>query len=156
MFRRYDWECQQCSAVFERIVQFPQAQPAPKTLGEVEAEELTCPSCNGDASTAQRLISMPAEYHGERVLNPIVRGGKFDTVGARTVPRHGLGSLPDHCTYAEAREFTQRPEYQEWRKEKKAVQAENATKRKRMAALAAGAPVNFRRDRCPGDPKISA
>lgn len=157
MFRRYDWECQNCQAVFEQIVQFPQADPAPKLLGDVENDDLTCPACGGNTANAERLISCPAEYHGEKQLNPIVRGGEHDTMGFKQVRKpKELGELPDHSTYEQAREYVRRPEYREWRREKKAVQAENKEKRKRADALARGEPVNFRRDKCAGDPKISA
>lgn len=157
MFRNYDWECQTCGRVFERVVSFAQGSKPPRLLGDSDADEQLCPHCHADATTAERLISLVAPYTGEKVLNPIVRGGQFDTAGMKTVPRPPeIGTLPDHATYAEAREFVRRPVYQEWRQEKKAVQAENRFKRKRLRALAAGAPINFKRDKCPGDPKITA
>lgn len=157
MFRRYDWECQVCGAWFERLVKFPQGDPAPKTLGEVEDEDLECPKCTGDASTAERLISCPAEYHGERDLSPRVFGGRFDTMGQKQVERpKEVGFMPTRASYEEARNFVNRPIYKEWRAEKQAVRKENKAKRARAAAKERGETINFRRDKLPGDPKIAS
>lgn len=157
MFRRYDWECQRCGAWFERLVSYPEGDPRPKTLGDVEDENLNCPSCGNDATEAVCLLSNPAEYHGERDLSPAVMGGRFDTLGRKQVSRPAdLPLLPDKASYEQARAHVTSPMYREWKSEVKATRKENAAKQARASARARGENVNFRRDRLPGDPKLTS
>ena len=157
MFRNYDWECPACGYYFERMVKYDQGDPAPVLLGDVEDLDTTCPNCGEDAIAAERLISLIAEVHCDKDLSPQVAGGKFDTMGQRQVPRpKDVGFLPDHASYEEARTHVSRPEFKEWKAERNAVRKENKVKRTRLAAKRRGENVNFRKDKLPGDPSMTA
>jgi hypothetical protein len=157
MFRNYTWECQACGGYFDRMVKYPEANEAPRELGDVEDEDTLCPLCGGDAVDAQRCISLPAEYHGEKDLSPRVAGGSYDTMGMKQVKRPDeIGTMPDHASYEQARSFVNRPIYKEWKAEERANRSENKAKQKRAAAKARGENINFRRDKLPGDPKVTS
>lgn len=157
MFRNYDWECQACFVIFDRIVSYPQDDPAPRILSDVESENTDCPYCGEDASIAERCISITAPYTGEQDLSPKVCGGRFDTMGYKQAERpQELGWMPKNASYQEARDFVSRPIYREWKKEKAAVRKENVAKQARAAAKSRGENVNFRRDKLPGDPKVTS
>ena len=149
MFRNYDWECTVCHAMREHIVQFPQGDKPP------QFETIACEECERE-TWHQRLISLPAEYHGERVFNPVVRGGSFDTAGFKALP--SLPDLPAGVpeTAGNYREIWRTPEYREIKRERNAIKAENAAKQKRLKLLRKGENINMRRDKLPGDPKLTA
>ena len=149
MFRRYDWECQECLGVREVVVEFPQGESPPRTLN------MACPTCR-DVNVHERMLSLPAEYHGERVLNPIVRGGQFDTAGQRPLP--ALPDLPPGVasTTSNYAQLFRTPEYREARRERAEVAKQNKAKQERLAKLRAGANINLRNDKLPGDPKVTA
>ena len=113
-----------------------------------------CPRCK-EALPHRRVLSLPAPYLGERVRNPCVRGGAFDTMGNAPVP-----ALPDLPAGVESntenyRQLFASTEWQEARSEVKEVNRRNARKRKRAAALERGENINMRRDKCDGDPKMT-
>ena len=149
MFRNYDWSCCSCGSVREHLVQFPQGDDPPELL------QLECLRCDR-SEPHRRCISLPAEYHGERVLNPVVRGGNFDTAGKRALPP--LPDLPagvEPTTRNYADHF-RTPEYRDAEKRRSEVKRTNRLKSLRLKKLRSGATVNMRRDRLPGDPKITA
>lgn len=91
---------------------------------------------------------------GERVLNPMVHGGKFDTCGAEKAP--DLPALPDGCSYDQAKSIFSSNEYKEIKRQRKEVADRNKAKKKRAQLIKSGASINMRRDRLPGDPKLTA
>jgi hypothetical protein len=171
----YDLQCQGCGHVHESLA----AYNASGFYLRV------CPGCRKEKQH-KRLPSLFAPYMGERVLNPQVSGGKFDTMGQGKVTRlppfraaleHDakvnakMRELGDGATREAAREVLREagpgPSMADWRdhlkkpevKEAKRQRAEdikrNKQKRARAGALARGETVNMRRDRLPGDPKIT-
>jgi hypothetical protein len=121
----------------------------------------------------ERRISCPAPYMGEKVLNPMVSGGGFDTTGHKALP-----ALPEFKDSGEVfrddprseaspgnrgkvarealTEHFQSSDFKEAKRARAAVKAENKQKQKRAAAIRRGENVNMRRDRCAGDPAITA
>lgn len=97
-------------------------------------------------------MPLTAPYMGERVHNPMVSGGDFDTVGNKELPPLPKGG--DDESYHEFKSRVKSPEYQEVRRARDAAKRENAAKRERARLIRAGANINMRRDRLPGDPKI--
>lgn len=178
-FRFYDWECGVCSARREALLWVDGGSEPDKRT------KLRCDKC-GRITTHTRLVSLPAPYTGEQVHNPMVTGGRYDTMGHEPMPdvptnRHlaehqarcsaALASLPDSLSPQERHRAVcaavgsspnvcdiqshyNKPEVKEVLAERNKIKQRNKQKRARAAALASGAPVNMRRDRCPGDPKI--
>jgi hypothetical protein len=149
VFRFFDFQCTVCNVVRDAVIEYPQGETPPKT------QQLTCFDCQKE-TRHERLISMPAEYHGEKVLNPVVSGGSFDTAGKKQVPT--LPDLPRGVaeTTSNYRQLFSTSEYREAKREREAVKKENAAKQDRLKKLRAGANINMRRDKLPGDPKITA
>lgn len=147
MFRNYDWQCCGCNTVREHVIQFPQSDKPARLLG------LYCSGCKLVA-LHERLISLTAPYMGERVLNPMVAGGQFDTMGAKTPPSLPP-PLPKDATFDDYRHRWNGAEYKERKAEILAVQKENKAKRKRAELIKQGANINLRRDKLPGDPKVA-
>lgn len=148
MFRSFDWECQTCGNVDWRVVGVPSGSSVP-------TEHLwPCDMCEAE-TLHDRVLSLPAPYMGERVYNPQVAGGKFDTLGHKIGP-----SLPPPLPpEAKAGDWVDRWQSKEFKERKAAIVAnnkENAAKRKRAAALKRGENVNMRTDKLAGDPKITA
>lgn len=147
MHRLFDWQCSSCGTVTEQIVVFPQGARAPSVI------VAPCEVCETD-EPHDRLLSTPARYMGDRPRNPCVTGGGFDTMGYSPVQ-----SLPDLPPDADSTLDNYKALWSttDW-KEKRALQREqnrkNREKRKRAAALASGATVNMRVDKCAGDPKM--
>lgn len=149
MYRLHDWECCACSTVHECLTDVPTGETPPRLSVQ------WCPVCEGDGQH-ERLISLVAEYHGERTLNPMVHGGSFDTMGKAPIP-----DLPDIPGSARGdtedyRQLFATPEWKEARAAQRNVIRLNNEKKKRARALARGQQVNFRRDKCVGDPKVTA
>lgn len=147
MFRLYDWQCCACGKVDEHLTSCP-AGERPKR----KATQL-CRWC-GDVTPHERLMSCPAPYMGERVCNPMVRGGAFDTMGHAPVP--DLPDLPAgvESNTANYRQLWSTPEWREAKADLKEANRKNAEKRKRASAMARGENINMRNDRCAGDPKV--
>lgn len=151
-FRFYDWECARCGVVAEHLVSVPTGEDVPREMDE------HCEHC-GRWGKHERLMSCPGPYFGEKVINPQVHGGKYDTMGKKRLPR--IDTLIDTKTRGEMKldiarmkERRYSKEYQEIMKERASIKKENAAKQKRARAIAEGRPINMRRDRLPGDPKI--
>lgn len=83
VFRFYDWQCTACDEQAERLTNVPHGEPVPRQ------DVMECHAC-GQFCLHERLMSAPAEYMGEKVHNPMVSGGRFDTMGMRRLPK-----LPD-------------------------------------------------------------
>lgn len=177
MMRLFDWSCSSCGTRAEQLVRVPAGQDL------VKRRALPCDPCGGYELHAVAL-SLPAPYMGERVINPMVRGGSFDTMGYRQQP--ALPDLPGEREHSErlskalasapvserrsvASEMSKTaptmadysalfssPGYKEVVAERKRIRAENAEKRKRLAAIKRGENINMRRDRCAGDPMVTA
>lgn len=198
MFRLFDWECPGCSTRFAATINVPQGEKPQKTA------EQTCPACDLTALMDRMYLSAPAPYMGEKVCNPKMMGGNFDTMGgarAPTLPKFApieehnkkvgeflsskasdlvryedadgkkmsapLAQVPTAVLHEEVKrafpnapraedlgDHVERPEYSELRGARKRVIARNKKKRQRAAALERGENINFKRDRCEGDPKI--
>ena len=149
MYRLYDVECSDCLCRYERLVDVPGGGTPPRTF------EAQCDVCE-EVSEHEVMLSCPAPYMGESVYNPHVRGGDFDTLGNAPVPElpdlpKGVDSNSDNY-----KQLWSTPEWKEARAEIKEVNRCNAHKRKRAAALHRGENINMRRDKCAGDPKITA
>lgn len=156
-FRSYDWECTQCGCVAWHLVDVPHGELPPRTA------ELPCLECD-EMTEHDKVISLVAAYMGEKMLNPIVHGGKFDTAGRRELPSMpAFDNLPPDASISARKErvdaYRERFQSNEWRemkRERAAIRAENAQKRQRLAAIARGDNINMRRDKCAGDPKVTA
>lgn len=99
MYRFYDWRCTNCKAVTEHLVDVPDGKVPPK------GKKLECPWCEGDHPHV-RLLSVPAEVHCDKVHNPKVMGGEFDTLGHRPLPK--LPELGGHDSNAVDRSLSQK------------------------------------------------
>lgn len=150
MFRQYDFECCLCGGVHADLVNVPSGA---KPLG---LYELRCPHCDCCANH-QRLMSCPAPYMGEKVLNPSVRGGAYDTMGYKPLPQPPrLKSDNGRVTTEVLKERKESKEYKEVMKERACIQRENAAKKKRAQYIAEGKNINMRNDKLPGDPKVTS
>lgn len=149
MFRLYDWGCDDCNYLHEPLIDVPVGGAVPLVA------YFYCPLCE-ETTKHERELSLPAPYMGERVCNPCVRGGSFDTMGNSPVP--SLPELPSSAegTCDDYRAHFDSKEWRESRKERNSVTKQNQEKRKRAAAIQSGAPINMRRDKCAGDPNIMA
>ena len=147
MWRRYDWECQDCGQTMEHMLCIPEGQTPVRCVG------LRCQVCR-QVTVHRRLISMPAEYHGERVRSPMVAGGRFDTMGQKALPALPSAPAGYDGSAAANKALFRSPEWREARKERAARQAENKMKQARAAAIEAGANINMRTCRLPGDPRL--
>jgi hypothetical protein len=174
--RLYDWQCEDCGSVSERLVTVPHGEAPARSY------ELECLAC-ADYTDHTRLISPPARYMGEKVHNPMISGGRFDTTGHRPLPAYpDMAGEAEYNTRLQARlaeapaserravmremgnsapslydyhEHMSKPEVREIAKERKRIASENKQKQKRLAALKRGESVNFKRDRVAGDPKLN-
>lgn len=182
MFRLYDFECLECGNIQEILVDTPRGEsPSKITQGDCETCEAT--------TSFERRLSLPAPYMGERVLNPVMHGGRFDTAGMRDLPdlpdlpgeterqakvaakidamgvdkmparersRAIVGASSDAPSSNDYRSLFESREYKRAKRDRELINSENAEKRKRHAAIKRGENINMRRDRCKGDPKITA
>lgn len=149
MYRLYDWRCRVCERTDEHLTQCRDGTKPKRQM-------LLCCRWCGVPRVHDRMISPPAPYMGERVINPMVRGGRFDTMGHEAPPM--LPDLPSgvESTTSNYRQLFATPEWKEARAEQKEVARRNAQKRKRAAAIERGENINMRRDKCDGDPKVTA
>jgi hypothetical protein len=125
---------------------------------------------------------------GEKILNPNVYGGTYDTMGAkefrplpelpgseehsklmkqriREIPEglsakdhkkamcESMAGCPSSADYAT---HFERPEYKETEAANKRIAEHNTEKRERAAAIKRGENINMRRDKCAGDPNMTA
>lgn len=158
MFRYYDFECGDCRDVHPLLIQVPAGQAVPQWSDD------ECPNC-GSITRHERRMSCPAPYMGEKVYNPSVSGGKYDTMGYKKAPK--IPELPASA-YEKGADGKKRiridamkdrmhsPEYKDAMRVRQEVATQNTLKRKRAAAMERGENINMRRDRLPGDPKITA
>lgn len=175
VLRLFDFACVDCGFEQEALVDVPRGDvPAAKY-------ELECDDC--DTTTWQeRQLSAPAPYMGEKNLSPLVRGGRFDTAGQAPMPSYpDMPGEADYqaklsralsCNPVEDRASVMRsmineapaledyaahmskPECVEIKRERKRIGGQNSEKQKRLAAARRGENVNFRRDKCAGDPAL--
>lgn len=187
MWKPVDYQCQNCGCDHEETVWIPHGGERPA------AAEFVCPYCGiGDDGDGRRehhaIMGLPAPYMGEKILNPPMYGGTYDTMGAREMQdlpdlpgqaehsaklRKAMAALPDTATSEERKavfgdackdapssadyaSLFKTPEYKEAERANKQIATENAAKRKRAKAIAKGENVNMRRDKCPGDPNVTA
>ena len=147
VFRQYDIECLGCGHVHAGLIQAMSGQPVPKRVND------DCPRC-GKETRHDRLISCPAEYMGEKDQSPIVKGGNMDTAGEERLPE--LPTLPTMSHSDQYRDLFKTPEYKEAKRKRTVVSSNNKQKKRRLAAKMRGENVNFKRDRCKGDPNFAA
>lgn len=147
MFRCFDWECGHCGQAAESTDAYQQGRSIPRE------RHAYCGHC-GFKTKQRRLPPLVGPYTGEQTRNPMVSGGKFDTMGYETVPR--LPEIPEAAmgTVQDLKGFVQGKEYVEAKRIRREVVARNKAKRRRAELLKAGAPINMRRDKLPGDPTI--
>lgn len=146
MYRLYDFECGACGARDEHLVDVPRCEPVPRVI------TADCRHCAQECEH-ERIVSLPAPYMGERLCNPLVHGGRFDTTGNRALtPLPDLPAGVEHNSDNYSQLFASR-DYREAQKTRSVEHSQNLAKRKRLAAYKRGEQVNFKRDRCPGDPK---
>lgn len=171
----YDLECMRCERVQETIAEY-------NTTG---LYSLVCSRC-GRETVHKRLPSLFAPYMGERVFNPMVSGGKFDTTGNAKVTR--LPKFKDYVEHdarveanikrlspgagkeevraavraagpgpsmADWRDHLRKPEVKEAKRQRAEDVRRNKLKRARAGAIARGENINLRRDKLPGDPKVT-
>lgn len=120
---------------------------------------------------------------GEKNLSPVISGGRFDTAGYAALPaypdmpgeaeysarlnkalernpvadryavmRSMLNEAPSASDYAA---HMDKPECREIKAERKRISKQNRQKQRRLAAAKRGEQVNFRRDKCAGDPVLN-
>ena len=182
MWKPVDFECEICGFKREEFVDVPVGGERPST------HRFSCPGCNGELTLHHSVIGLPAPYMGEKILNPQMFGGNFDTMGAREFEplpdlpgqeehsakiRKAMSQLPDTATSQERKaafsdacrdaptsadysSMFSKPEYKEVEQVNAEIAKQNKAKRKRAKAISRGENVNMRRDKCPGDPKITA
>lgn len=143
MLRLYDWECTLCGTVHEELVE-----------GGERRSRCECPDCR-TTTMHERCFPKPAAYMGEKVYNPMVAGGAFDTTGQARLPElpklpHGVERTSDNL-----RQLHATKEYKHAQSERKRISEQNRAKRKRAALIKQGANINMRRDKLPGDPDIT-
>lgn len=148
MFRFYDWDCHACGTTHEALLWVAGGGVPSRTA------DLLCPAC-GQHGKHTRIVSMPAKLLSDRPLNPLVRGGSYDTMGYQEAP-----ALPDHplgeaATARDWKDHFHSPEWKNAKAEVTEVNRRNKQKRKRAAALKRGENINMRVDRCVGDPKVA-
>jgi hypothetical protein len=97
---------------------------------------------------------MPGESEYQARVDKAVRalGPNASDAAIRSEVRALAGDAPSLSDYAA---HLSRPECREIKRERQRVAKQNAQKRKRLAAAKRGENVNFRRDRCAGDPKLN-
>lgn len=185
MWRPVDFRCDVCGSDLEEFVYIPIGGERPSEM------ILHCHRCN-DVTIHHSVIGLPAPYMGEKILNPQMYGGTYDTMGAREMEdlpdlpgqaehsakmRKSLSkfsdaewsSMPkrerdaaigeackDAPSSADYASLFAKPEYKEVEHANQEIAKQNRSKRKRAKAIARGENVNMRRDKCPGDPKITA
>lgn len=179
MYRLFDFECDSCGTRAEALVSVPAGESPPKSI---EADCWMCECVTGHS----RIMPLVARYLGEKVFNPAVYGGRFDTMGHQALPslpdvpgwseaerqaETALRDLPDNHTLDQRREalrsvefpgadaymeLAAKPETKEIKRERKRIAEQNAQKKQRAAAIRRGDNVNMRTDRCAGDPKVTA
>lgn len=129
------------------------------------------------------MPALPARYMGEKNLSPMVSGGRFDTTGHASLPEYpdmpgeadysarlnrALARNPvgDHTavmrsmandapSLSDYAAHLSKPECREVKAERKRIAKQNAQKRRRLDAAKRGENVNFRRDKCAGDPALN-
>lgn len=156
-YRLFDWACTLCGLERESLTWVKDKKRPP------EKAMLACLTCRMPTRHA-RIVSVVAEYHGEKTLNPIVHGGAFDTAGSKPLPgMDALPSIPLDASRADRKQqveaYRQRFASAEWKdmkKQRASIMKDNAEKKQRLAALKRGENVNMRRDKLPGDPKVTA
>lgn len=135
MFRQFDFECPQCGHIQTDLTNVPYGE-RPKDRDP----EIQCHQCGHDGM--DRIVSLPAPYTGEMVLNVEISGGRHDTLGHKKGPDapefkgETFGDFKDH--YRENKEIY---------RARVQVRKENQDKRKRYNALKRGENINFRRDK---------
>lgn len=135
MFRQFDFECPQCGHTQTDLTNVPHGE-SPKA----HDLEIDCHQCGHQGM--DRIVSLPAPYTGEMVLNVEVSGGKHDTLGHKKGPPvpefrgESFGDFREH--------YRKNKDIYDARQQ---VRRENRQKRERYAALRRGENVNFRRDK---------
>ena len=145
MFRNYDWQCSKCDSVKEFLVEFPQGDKPPKVIIE------QCAPCQKETKMTRCLV-LPSKYMGETVVNPMVAGGRFDTVGQRKLP--DLPQMPEGLNASGKKDFFNSKEFQSAKKRRESVKKQNKAKQKRADLIRKGANINMRNDKLPGDPNV--
>jgi hypothetical protein len=157
MLRYYDWECSK-GHVHADLVEVPHGTDAPRFA------EMHCPDCGGRPRAHRRIVSLTAKYLGEKLHSPMVYGSDLDTAGWKqpSIPMphppeadgppgaDGYTNIPGEAL----REHFETPAWKEWYGESKALDKENAFKRKRRRAIKAGKNVDVKHHRVAGDPKL--
>lgn len=161
-------ECPECG--FEGLCELRLSLPSPY-MGEIVLN----PNINGgnfDTMGKKRAPALP-EYapiveHGEKIQSFLNSPGEvtyrddngkkvkthISKAPLRVLHEEVKRNVPNAPKMEDAGEHLESPEYKEIRGARKRAIARNKKKAKRAAALARGENINFRKDRCEGDPKF--
>lgn len=179
MLRLYDWLCAECSTRTEALVDVPHGTEPPKNrelfcsdcgehithnrtislVAPYTGEHIRNPEVYGgscDTMGHRRVQDLPdlpgaAEHSAETARKLRALPDNASHEDRRAVLREQGKTAPSGADYAS---LFSTNEYKEKERKRARDQKENALKRKRAKAHKAGANINFRRDRCAGDPKI--
>lgn len=181
MFRLYDFECEICGDKKEHLVDVPNGEKPPKEtkiycdcrpnhpLGifhkrvvskpaRYMGECYCAPQVNGgefDTMGMKELLPTP-DLPGQDKYQELV-AKRMEGVRENASPdevrqafRDATKDAPSSSDYAA---LFQTSEYKEARRVNEKIKEENKQKRKRAAALKKGENINFKKDKCLGDPK---
>lgn len=174
-WKLFDWVCRHCHGKHEAMVSVNGTLP--------ETLVAQCPLCTIYTHHDRCKVNLFARYTGEHArqdprANPLIHGGRFDTLGAKALPdlpdlpgvdaveekmgddlARGMhvddvatkyrNELPSTMDY---KTLFAKPEWKDAKRERQARKKENALKKRRARALKRG-DVNLRTSRVAGDAK---
>lgn len=183
MLRLFDWVCVGCESRTEGLVDVPSGFSPPKLSeqlclnceartehervislpGPYYGEKTLNPMQSGgdyDTMGEQGHHDLPmlpgALEHGRKLaaaIGEVKDSGDPDNVDALCDAMRSVGGGPSADDYIA---HIAKPEFQEISEANVEIDRRNDEKKDRLAALRSGANINFRRDRCVGDPDITA
>lgn len=137
----YDWECDGCGAVQEHALSVETGSPVSSRAHELW---LDCRYCKGE-ERHERLFPRPQHYTKAKITTQ-QSGGKYDTMGMAPVD-----PLPRLKPGQPLKELVVSKEYQDVKKRRKEQHENNLAKRERARLMRAGADIDLRVDKLPGD-----
>jgi len=180
-YRSIDWQCDTCKATSNHLTWVGHGDERPREsiqhCDDCDAETSHHSVMGMPAMYLGERILNPKAYGGqcdtmgfkEFLPLPEMRGEKEHSAKIRDrmstlSPEAPKGdrdmafskACTDAPTAADYAAHFSRPEYKEIEKKNEQIAKENAQKRARAAAWKKGEQVNFRRDKCAGDPDMTA
>ncbi len=181
MWKPVDWECEKCNQPHEETVWIPHGGERP-----AKADFLCphCKSISTHTSVlglpapymGEKMLN-PRMYGGRCDTMGHVEHEKLPDLPGQAEHsekiRKAMSQLPDSATSKERKsvfseackdapssadysDLFSKPEYKEVEARNEQITKENTSKQKRAKAIASGENVNMRRDKCPGDPNMTA